>query len=124
MFNRDPKKRQNSEKLKQLRDLVKKKRFTEAIECGNEYIKAVPNNPDALFILAGVYYMNKDLKSTLRYINRALDIATYDIDMLLLKAYVHHDLKQDKIALECCLKVQEIDPKNQDVTRLCSQLDL
>ena len=124
MFNRDPQKKQNAKKLKQLQDLVRKKQFDAALKCGDEYIAAVPNNPDALFIIAGIYYMKDNLQSTLKYVDRALDIATYDIDMLLLKAYVHQELKQDKIALKCCLKIQEIDPDNYEASRIRSQLNL
>ena len=123
MFNRDSQRKQNAKKLKQLQDLVKKKQFDTALKCANEYIAAVPNNPDALFIIAGIYYMKNNLTNTLKYVNRALDIATYDIDMLLLKAYVHQELKQDKIALKCCLKIQEIDPDNYEASRIRSELN-
>ncbi len=57
------------------------------------------------------------------YFEKALEIGTYDIDVLLLKAYSHQKLDENKRAIQCCEKIQEIDPKNKSVFNLLEELN-
>ena len=125
LFNRtpkDPQKKKNIEKIKEMKKLVKEKNYAQALKAGLEYLEKVPNNHDVLFTVGGIYYMKNKYKTAISYFERALEIGSYDIDVLLLKAYSHQKLGQKNIAAQCCHKIQEIDPKNKAVSELLKQL--
>ena len=125
MFSRspkDPQKKKNREKLKELRKLVKDKKYAEAIKIGTEYLKKVPENHDVLFIVGGIYFMKKKYKTAISYFEKALDIGSYDIDVLILKANAHYELGENKNAIKCCDKVKEIEPKNKAVIELLEKI--
>ena len=44
--------------------------------------------------------------------------------MLLLKAYSHQKLGENRRAVRCCERILEVDPKNKAVSELMSLLDL
>ena len=119
---KDPQKKKNAEKIKQIKKLVKEKKYSEALKSGTEYLQKVPNNPDMLFIVGGIYYMNKKYKTAISYFEKSLEIGSYDVEVLLLKAYSHQKLGENKQAVECCDKIKEVDPKNKAVAELLSQL--
>ena len=125
MFSRspkDPQKKKNREKLKELRKLVKDKKYAEAIKIGTEYLKKVPENHDVLFIVGGIYFMKKKYKTAIFYFEKALDIGSYDIDVLILKGNAHYELGENKNAIKCCDKVKEIEPKNKAVIELLEKI--
>ena len=119
---KDPQQKKNVEKLKEFKKLVKDKKYEQAIKSGTEYLQKVPNNPDVLFIVGGIYYMNKKYKTAISYFEKSLEIGSYDVEVLLLKAYSHQKLGENKRAIECCDKIKEVDPKNKAVAELLSQL--
>lgn len=119
---KDPQKKKNVQKLKELRKLVKEKKYTEALKSGTDYLEKVPHNHDVLFIVGGIYYVKKKYKTAISYFDKALEIGSYDVDVLLLKAYSHQKLSENKQAIQCCEKIQEIDPKNKTVSELLKQL--
>lgn len=119
---KDPQKKKNVQKLKELRKLVKEKKYTEALKSGTDYLEKVPHNHDVLFIVGGIYYVKKKYKTAISYFDKALEIGSYDVDVLLLKAYSHQKLSENKQAIQCCEKIQEIDPKNKAVSELLKQL--
>ena len=120
---KDPNKKKNLEKIKELKKLVKEKKYQQAIRSGNEYLSSVPHNHDVLFTVGGIYYLQKKYKTAIGYFEKALEIGSYDVDTLLLKAYSHQKLGENKRAIQCCTKIQEIDPKNKSVFELVKQLD-
>ncbi|QDI89381.1 tetratricopeptide repeat protein [Candidatus Nitrosopumilus sp. SW] len=127
LFNRtpkDPNQKRNQEKFKEFKKLAKQKKYDEALKSGTEYLRMVPNNHDALFTVGGIYYLKKKYKTAISHFDKALEIGSYDVDVLLLKAYSHQKLGENKRALQCCEKIQEVDPKNKAVTELLSQLNL
>ncbi|WP_299292878.1 tetratricopeptide repeat protein [Nitrosopumilus sp.] len=119
---KDPQQKKNVEKLKEFKKLVKDKKYEQAIKSGTEYLHKVPNNHDVLFTMGGIYYMKNKYKTALSYFDKALEIGSYDVDVLLLKAYSHQKLSEKKKAIECCEKIKEVDPKNKSVTELLSEL--
>ncbi len=119
---KDPQKKKNAEKIKQIKKLVKEKKYSEALKSGTEYLQKVPSNPDVLFIVGGIYYMNKKYKTAISYFEKSLEIGSYDVEVLLLKAYSHQKLDENKRVIECCDKIKEVDPKNKAVAELLSQL--
>lgn len=119
---KDPNKKKNAEKIKELKKLVKEKKYDEALKSGTEYIKKVPGHPDVLFTVGGICYMKKKYKTAIFYFDKALDIGSYDIEALLLKAYSHQKLGEKKKAIQCCEKIQEVDSKNKPALELLEQL--
>lgn len=120
---KDPQKKKNVEKIKQIKKLVKEKNYSAALKSGAEYLEKVPNNPDVLFIMGGIYYMQNKFKTAISYFDRSLEIGAYDVEVLLLKAYSHQKLNENKRAIQCCEKIREVDPKNKAVTELLEQLN-
>ena len=120
---KDPTQKKNAEKFKEFKKLTKQKKYDDALKSGAEYIKKVPNNHDVLFTMGGIYYLKKKYKTAISYLDKSLDIAAYDVDALLLKAYSHQKLGENKRAIRCCEKIQEIDPKNKPVSELLNQIN-
>lgn len=120
---KDPNQKRNQEKFKEFKKLAKQKKYDAALKSGTEYLRMVPNNHDALFTVGGIYYMKKKYKTAISHFDKALEIGSYDVDVLLLKAYSHQKLGENKRALQCCEKIQEVDPKNKSVSELLSQLN-
>lgn len=119
---KDPQQKKNVEKLKEFKKLVKDKKYEQAIKSGAEYLHKVPNNHDVLFTMGGIYYLKNKYMTAISYFDRALEIGTYDVDVLLLKAYSHQKLSEKKKAIECCEKIKEVDPKNKSAAELLSEL--
>ena len=120
---KDPQTKENIRKFKELKKLVKEKKYTEALKSGTEYLKKAPNHHDVLFMVGGIYYMKNKHRTAISYFDRSLEIGSYDIDVLLLKAYSHKKLGENKRVIQCCDKIQEIDPKNKAVSELLEQLN-
>ncbi len=120
---KDPQQKENTQKFKELKKLVKEKKYTAALKSGSEYLKKTPNHHDVLFVVGGIYYMKNKYKTAISYFDRSLEIGSHDIDVLLLKAYSHQKLDENKRVIQCCNKIQEIDPKNKEVSKLLKQLN-
>ena len=120
---KDPQKKKNVQKLKEIKKLVKEKKYTEALKLGTDYLRKMPHNHDVLFTVGGIYYLQNKHKTAISYFEKALEIGAYDVDVLLLKAYSHQKLGEDKRAIQCCEKIKEIDPKNKSVSNLLEELN-
>ncbi len=126
LFNKTPEevaRRQNLEKKKNIKKLVKKKQYAEVLDVGKIYLKKIPHDHDILFIVGSIYYMQKKYSTALSYFERTLDIATYDVDALLLKANSHYFLDQKEQARKCCNMILEVDEKNKGVRELAGKLE-
>ena len=126
LFNRgpkDPQKKKNTEKIKEIRNLVKEKKYEQALKIGTNYLRKVPENHDVLFVVGGIYYMNKKYKMAISCFEKALQIGSYDIEVLILKANAHYFIGEYKRAIQCCDKIKEIDPKNKDVIELIEKIE-
>ena len=125
MFGKKPKNNEPkiSQKKKELRKLVKKKQYDEALKMGTEILHKVPEENDVLFIVGGIYYMKNKYNTAISYFEKSLKIGTYDTDVLILKANAHYFLGQHKQAISCCDKIKEIDPKNKAVSELLSKIN-
>ena len=74
-------------------------------------------------VVGGIYYMKNKYSTAISYFDKILEIATYDVAVLLLKAYSHQKLGENKKVIQCCEKIKEIEPKNKSVSELLKQLD-
>jgi tetratricopeptide (TPR) repeat protein len=120
---KDPQKKKNTQKLKEIKKLVKEKKYAEALKSCRDYLHKIPHNHDVLFTVGGIYYLQNKHKTAISYFEKALEIGTYDVDVLLLKAYSHQKLGENKRAIQCCEKIKEIDPKNKSVSNLLEELN-
>ncbi len=126
LFSKTPKNptlKNNIEKFKEFKKLLQGKKYDEALKAGTELLRTVPNHHDALFMMGGIYYMKNKYKTAISYLDKSLDIGEYDVDALLLKAYSHQKLGENKRSITCCEKILEIDPKNTSVDKLLKQLN-
>ena len=119
---KDPQKKKNTEKIKEIRKLVKEKKYDQALKTGTDYLRKVPENHDVLFIVGGIYYMKKKYKMAISYFEKALQIGSYDTEVLILKANAHYSIGEYKRAIQCCDKIKEIDPKNKSVVELIEKI--
>ena len=108
---------------RRLRKLVTEGDYREALELGKSLEKKYPDDPDVFFILGSIYYILEDAKNTLHYLDKVLAISEYDTEALLLKANVHLYLKDKKAVIDCCNKIQEVDPKNRNVQEILEKLE-
>lgn len=115
---KDPTKKKAIELKKDLRKLVKQKKYSDALKIGNKILEKTPHDNDVLFIVGGIYYMQDKFKTAISYFDKALDIGEYDTQVLLLKANAHFHLGETSKSKSCCDKILEIDPKNKGVKEL------
>ena len=123
-FQTDSEKNENVKKIKELRKLVRSKKYSEALKVGAKYLQKVPENHDVQFIVGSIHYMKGRHREAISFFDKALEIGSYDVDVLILKANSHHILGENKRAVQCCDKIAEIDPKNKAVSELLSKLNL
>ena len=105
-----------------LRKLINEGEYEQAISLGNELEKKFSDDPDFLFIMGSMYYMLKDVKNTLHYIDRVLEINEYDVESLSLKLRVHQYLKENDIVINCCKKILKVDSDNFEVRDILDEL--
>ena len=55
--SKDPNKKGISKKKKELRKLVKEKKYDSALRIGSQILKDNPDENDVLFIIGGIYYL-------------------------------------------------------------------
>ena len=122
LFSKNSEIKQISQKKKELRKLVKQKQYDAALKIGSEILQKIPEENDVLFIVGGIYYLKNKYKTAISYFEKALEIGTYDIEVLILKANSHYYLGEHKQAIQCCNKIREIDPKNKAVSELLSKI--
>ena len=115
--------KKNIDQFKKFKKLVKSKKYSEALKLGLDYLEKVPYNHDALFAIGGIYYLKNKYRTAISFFDRALETGDSDVEVLLLKAYSHQKLQENKIAIDCCKKIQNLDPKNKSVPNLLSELN-
>ena len=115
--------KKNIEQFKKFKKLVKRKKYPEALKLGLDYLEKVPYNHDAIFTIGGIYYLKNKYRTAISFFDRALETGDSDVEVLLLKAYSHQKLQENSIAIDCCKKIQDLDPKNKSVFNLISELN-
>ena len=84
------------DKKKQLKKLVKEKNYHKVLKIGSEILEKSPDDIDVLFIIGGVYYIQKKFTKAISCFDRVLSIGSYDTEALLLKANSLVNLKKFK----------------------------
>ena len=121
--SKDPNKKNISKKKKELKKLVKEKKYDSALNIGTEILKKNPDENDVLFIMGGIYYMKGKYRTAISYFEKSLKIATHDVEVLILNANSYFRLGNFKQATNCCDTIKEIDPKNKAVKELLEKID-
>lgn len=106
-----------------LRNLVKNGDYLEAIEFGKNLEKKHSDDPDLLFMIASIYYLNGDAKNTLSYLDKTLTLNQNDTEALLMKANLHLYLKDKEQAIDCCEILRKIDPQNKEIDEILDKLE-
>jgi len=110
------------EKKKELKKLVKAKKYDQVLKIGLEVLEKIPNDLDVLFIFGGIYHMKGLHKKAISYFDRALETSSYDPQILILKAKSTFIIKKYDETEICCNKLLEIDPKNKEALELLSKI--
>jgi tetratricopeptide (TPR) repeat protein len=110
-------------KKKDLKKLVKEKKYDSALKIGTEILKKNPDENDVLFIMGGIYYLRGKYRTAINYFEKSLQIATHDVEVLILNANSYYRLGNLKQAKSCCDTIKEIDPNNKDVKELMEKID-
>jgi tetratricopeptide (TPR) repeat protein len=121
--SKDPTKKNISKKKKELRQLVKEKKYDSALKIGIKILKDNPDENDVLFIIGGIYYMKGKYRTAIPHFEKSLKIATHDIDVLILNANSYFRLGNFVQAINNCNIIKEIDPKNKGVKELLEKIE-
>ena len=121
--SKDPNKKNILKKKKELKRLVKEKKYDSALNIGTEILKKNPEENDVLFIIGGIFYMKGKYRTAISYFEKSLEIATHDVEVLILNANSNFRLGNFKQAKHCCDIIKEIDPKNKAVQELLEKID-
>ena len=101
--------------LTEFKKLAREKKYDEALRCGKTYIREIgDHNHDLFFTMGAICYTQGRYALSLEYLDRALEIGSYDTEALLIKARVHEKLGQAKMAELSCRKIQEVDPDHKE----------
>jgi tetratricopeptide (TPR) repeat protein len=121
--SKDPEKKGISKKKKELRKLVKEKKYDSALRIGNEILKDVPHENDVLFIMGGINFTKGKYRTAISYFEKSLEIATHDVDVLVSNAEANYRIGNFTRAIQCCDKIKEIDSKNKFVVELLKKIE-
>jgi len=120
--NKNKNKGAGAKLLKEFKSRVKEKRYNEALHCGSEYIRRIgDHNHDLFFTMGAICHMQKRYTTAISYLDRALEIGSYDTEALLLKAEAHIILGEPKKAIRCCEMILEVDPKHKRAMQILEQ---
>ena len=108
---------------RKLKKLVKEGEYKQAVEFGESLLEKNPNDADLHFMMGSIFYILKYPKPSLHYFDKVLELREFDSETLNLKANVHVFLKEYDTAIECCNKILDKDPENNDARILLKQLD-
>lgn len=106
-----------------LRKLVNDGEYLKALEFGKNLEEKHPDDPDLLFMIAGIYYLNGDAQNTLSYLVKTLAVNPNDTEALLMKANLHLYLKEKDQAADCCEMLRKIDPQNKEIDEILDKLE-
>ncbi len=72
--------------------------------------------------MGAMCFVQKRYAQSITYLDRALDIGSYDTEALLLKARAHAALGQSGQAVKSCKRIQEVDSENRDAKAMLEAL--
>ena len=108
---------------RKLRKLIQDGEYEEAVEFAKSIEDKFSKDPDFLFIMGSMFYILKNAKKSLHYIERVLEINEYDVEALSLKLRIYQFLKEDAIVIDCCKKILKVDSENHEVRDILDNLE-
>ena len=108
---------------RKLRKLIQQGEYEDAIEYGKSLEPQFSQDYDYYFIMGSIFYIVEDAKKALHYFDRSLSINKDDIETLHLKANVHLYLEENDLALECCKKILQKNPKHKEAQQIVDALE-
>jgi len=106
-----------------LKKLLKDGEYDEAVAFGKNLESKFSDDPDFMFIMGSVYFIVDDAKKALPYFEKAFRLDNNDVEILTLKTNVHLALQQKDEALDCCVRILELQPKNSEAQKLFDELE-
>lgn len=106
-----------------LKKLVKEGEYKEALKFGESIEEKFSQDSDYYFIMGSIYYILEDAENSLAYFDKALSLNQNDPETLLLKANVHAFLKETDKVKDCCQKILEINPDNNEARNILKNLE-
>jgi len=106
-----------------LKKLLRDGEYDEAVAFGKNLESKYSNDPDFMFIMGSVFFIVEDAKRALPYFEKAFQLDNYDVETLTLKTNVHLALQQKDEAIDCCVRIIELQPKNSEAKDLLDELE-
>ena len=107
---------------RKLRKLIHDGEYEDAVEFAKSIEDKFSKDPDFLFIMGSMFYIIKDAKKSLHYLERVLEINEYDVEALSLKLRIHQFLKENVVVIDCCKKILKVDSENHEVGDILDDL--
>ena len=108
---------------RKIRKLITQGNYEDALQLGKSLESDYSDDHDFMFIMGSVYFLVDDPKKALPYFEKAFELNPDDLEMLRLKTNVHLALEQKSEAIDCCERILNIDPKNDEAHDLLDQLE-
>ena len=108
---------------RKLKKFIHDGEYEQAIEHAKSMEDKYSDDPDFLFIMAGMFYILEDAKKTLHYVDRLLEINEYDTEALSLKLRAHQYFKENAKVIDCCKRILKIDSDAFQVRDILNELE-
>ena len=106
-----------------LKKLLRDGEYNEAVAYGKSLESKYSDDADFMFIMGSVYFIVDDAKKALPYFEKAFQLNDGDVETLTLKTNVHLALQQKDEALDCCIRITDLEPKNIEAKQLREELE-
>ena len=108
---------------RRIKKLLRDGEYDEAIAFGKNLESKYSDDPDFMFIMGSAFFIVDDAKKALPYFEKAIKLDYSDVETLTLKTNVHLALQQKDEALDCCLRIIELQPNNSEAKDLIKELE-
>ena len=108
---------------RRIKKLLRDGEYDEAIAFGKNLESEYSNDHDFMFIMGSAFFIVDDAKRALPYFEKAFELDNNDVENLTLKTNVHLALEQKTEAIDCCIRIVHLDPKNTEAKELLEQLE-
>jgi len=105
-----------------MKKLLRDGEYDVAIAYGQNLESEYSEDHDFMFIMGSSYFIVDDAKKALPYFEKASKLNPNDVETLTLKTNVHLALEQKDEAIDCCVRIIELEPKNSEAKELFDKL--
>ena len=106
-----------------MKKLLRDGEYVEAIEFGKNLESKFMDDPDFMFIMGSAFAIVDDAKRALPYFEKAFQLDNNDVEILTLKTNMHLALEQKYEAIDCCIRIVKLQPKNSEAKKLLEELE-